>query len=359
MKMIFSIIITCCVPALASDNSTVIHGYVDVQGQWGRGQLELQPNSFYGGQPQLGFAVHKGALEFEHTSSKTSMHIDIPFHQTRTSPDSNNNLDLATERGQAYINGRPNEQWSWILGQFDTPWGYESNDTNTVIYRNLGIVYNVTPNTNTGFYLTRHYTPSIKAALFVGNSNQFAKHKLDRKLEQGVKLSIEKDSHFFHLGILMNQRKGTYTLTGGAEPYEYRQGALVDLQLGHRVMNRMIVWNAIYVHPDNKKTLHNGTITDTDPTYGLMLNVPIYNNKTNQWGLRAEHLWNDRSNEFVQAANASGNSSLLTKISLGYQEQVDEALKLKTTLDYLMANVGENGKDNRWLEGAIAGIYEF
>lgn len=341
----------------ALESTTEVKGYVDAQAQWGRGQLELQPNSFYGGQPGFGFAVHKGAFEFLHRSSKTQMHIDIPFHQTRTSPDNNNNLDLAKERAQAYITGTPNEQWSWMLGQFDTPWGYEGNDTNTIMYRNLGIIYNVTPNTNTGFYLTRHYTPFTKVALFVGNSNQFSKQKIDRKLEQGVRLSMQMGPHFFHLGVLFNQRKGKYSLTGNS--YEYQQGALVDLQLGHRVIDRMIVLNAIYIHPDNEKSLHNGIVADTNPTYGLMLDIPLYKDQVRQWGLRAEHLWNDRSNEFVQSVSASGNGSILTKVSLGNQRLVDEAFSIKTTLDYFMVNVGENGKDNRWVEGAIAGIYQF
>lgn len=346
-----------CFFSYADDPTTQVNGYVDVQGQWGRGNLELQPGTKYNGQPGFGFAVHKGAFEFQKSTRLHSMHIDIPFHQTRTTPDSNNNLDIAKERAQAYLSGQPNEGWSWKLGQFDTPWGYEGNDTNTIVFRDLGIVYNVTPNTNLGFYLTRHYTPLLKVALFVGNSNQTSQQKIDRQLEKGVKLSMEMGGNFVHLGVLMNQRKGKYTISG--VPYEYRQGALVDLQLGHRVLQRQIVLNAIYVHPDNAKVLHKGLVADTDPSWGLMLEVPLYEEENQIWSLRAEHLWNDRTNEFVQAVSASGNGSLLTKISIGRQITMDEALKIKTTVDYFQLNVGENGKDNQWLEGAVAGVFEF
>ena len=157
---------------------------------------------------------------------------------------------------------------------------------------------------------------------------------------------------FAKVGVLFNQRKGRYSVNGNI--YEYEQGALVDVQWG---IENIFVLNAIYVHPDNRKVLHEGQTTDTKGTYGVMLDLPLFDMDQGSWAIRLEWLRNDRTNSYM--SGYSGNDSELSKTSLGYKTQIDEFLSLKATADYFTLNVGENGRDNQWLEGAIAAIYEF
>lgn len=117
--------------AFAADSaSPVVGGFVDSQFHWSNTKANSR-----------GIHLHDGAIYFSHALGGSDLKIDVPFRlMTAGSP----NLSIGMVRGQAYVAHTYENGFRWKMGQFDTSFGFEMNDSADVFFTQQGSVYNFT-----------------------------------------------------------------------------------------------------------------------------------------------------------------------------------------------------------------------
>jgi hypothetical protein len=103
-----------------------------------------------------GFVLQDGALYISKESNNWGIFLDLPFAWGGDA--SNNNFKFATEKAQAYVTVSAPYGLGLSVGQFDTIFGFELNDTKDIAFTKPGIVFNAAlPVTHTGALVTYTY----------------------------------------------------------------------------------------------------------------------------------------------------------------------------------------------------------
>ena len=128
LRILCSIALISTSLAYAGDDAMSVGGFIDTQYQWN--------NS---GSP-TGVVVNDGAVYFSKKSGDAEAKVDLPFHNTDAG---NNSVHIGEGKAQAYLSYTcPKSAVSTKLGQFDTIFGFELNDTKDVFFASQGLVFN-------------------------------------------------------------------------------------------------------------------------------------------------------------------------------------------------------------------------
>lgn len=159
MKILYALTITAMAfasTAMAADgpeSATQLSAFVDPQYSWENRQV-----------PTEGFALFDAALYLTHTFASGEAKIDLPFNGSLA-----NNFDVTSGKAQAYFEYRHDFGFKWKLGQWDTPFGVEVNDTADIALTRQGRIFSVfLPLTHLGV-MTSYATEVIGVNLMAAN----------------------------------------------------------------------------------------------------------------------------------------------------------------------------------------------
>ena len=116
---------------------TKVSGFVDAQYHWVKDGANQ------------GFLVNDGALYINHDAGVCTAMIDVPFNSKDTAL-TGANFSIAAAKMQAFVSHKYNSGLGWKLGQFDSPFGLEANDSKDTAMARTGIVKTVLPAVITG-----------------------------------------------------------------------------------------------------------------------------------------------------------------------------------------------------------------
>lgn len=118
-----------------------IQGFVDVQSYWNNKEAKGSYTP----------ALNDAALYINHTMGAHSLTVDLPFS---AAVGTGNNFEFATTKAQAFINFGLGENTHLWLGQFDTPFGFELNDSKDLFFSRAGLISSkLMPVTHAGLLL--------------------------------------------------------------------------------------------------------------------------------------------------------------------------------------------------------------
>jgi hypothetical protein len=155
-------------------------GFIDFRyNQAEHSNLRFDPDDLY----YSGFNIGDGALYGEYKRKSLTITADIPFSSTHVidgsspiSPSSvissivqNNTLEIGQRKAQLFATYQFTPHLSIVAGQWDTPLGYEANDTAYRFFETMGVIgYDLTPYTHTGVMLDAKWDP-LEFKLFVAD----------------------------------------------------------------------------------------------------------------------------------------------------------------------------------------------
>lgn len=118
-----------------------VSGFIDAQYQI-RSSAQYSPK----------FLLQDSALYLTHVSDRMEAKLDIPVGMKTSSTSSD--FQVGTTKAQAYVQWKIDPKFRAKIGQFDTSYGFEGNDTVDLVLSRQGSVYNFcNPYTHTGLQL--------------------------------------------------------------------------------------------------------------------------------------------------------------------------------------------------------------
>lgn len=184
---------------------TKVGGYVAPMFTWGSSKTS-KTNTFQ---------LPEGAVYFSHSMDMAQVMVDIPFSATSTA---NNNLSIGGDRAQAYVAHKWEMGLSWRLGQFDTMYGYASNDlVDQSFAARSGLTNGMIPTTHTGLLFNYAFSDMLGLNVVVANpmnkSYREVAEKADgtadadntTKYDMGLQVTSNVDMFKFAVGWLMHR----------------------------------------------------------------------------------------------------------------------------------------------------------
>ena len=216
--------------AFAADEGVKVGGFVDAQYNWLNQPNYKNTNTFN---------VNDGALYLGKSLGAGEVFVDIPFRSKTEAEISggstnNSNFVVGADKAQAYVAWKYENGLSWKLGQFDSLYGFESNDSPDLVFAKQGLLYGNVPNTpnaldlagltavkpmvHTGLAVTYDLSELLGVTFLVANPNPQAK-MYDGNPDFGFKISSKFD--IFHTSV-----GGLFTRVGD------NKGSLFDIMAG-------------------------------------------------------------------------------------------------------------------------------
>lgn len=364
-------------PRAPTASGLVITGYIDIQHKWGHGVLELNPNVSMAGEP-TGFLVNQGAMVLNDEFEGVEMAVDIPFRSSNQmdtatgtyAGESSNELELATEEAQAYLKYQYDSGFYWQLGQFDSYFGLESNDTVDLLFTDTGILRDFLPRTHTGALVGYGFLP-FHVQLMVANSNSGTRQADDESAEYSLRLGWSQEPVQASIGMSYMKTNGEYILAPTNERIEYQPRLLLNGVVQARI-GKLELGGEIDIAQSRLETAQ--TVSgrkDHEMAMGYLIQGIFNFNSKLGAGVRYEYLRNDETNDFVQtvqAANAgtttiTGQDGYISKLTIGIRYFLNEELAAKVGVDLYNLNVGTDlpveGKSLTWMAAAAGMVYDF
>jgi hypothetical protein len=308
------------------------------------------------GNQESGFTFEEAALYVTAKKSEDfQFYLDLPLKRAKGSDNESNdaNFSLGLDRSQVYLKTPLFSGFNLTVGQFDTPYGVELNDSKDRIFAKTGLLYDYTlPVTHTGI-LFDYFSGPLSYKFLLANSNN--KGSLgsssdgDNHFEAGLTVGFSNESYRSQLGYLTRQIKKADDTHGG-------QRSLLDLTLGATwgIFSLDLEW--AQVTNDHKNTLTPSDSTDTEDPGHVVLVLPTVK-LGDSWllGLRYEILEKDPNgnNDPIAATFENANSLGLTA-----HFKLNEYTKLRAELtktEYETLN-GSKGDQTR---GLLMGLFSF
>jgi len=132
--------------------------------------------------------IRDGALYFNHAAGNSSFKFDMPFQAGGTD---NNDLLVGFDKAQVYLSHTYASGAAWRMGQFDSIFGLERNDTIDNFFVDQGVIYALTqPKTNTGVEASYKISDMLKAQAYVSGARDSGGEDLGTRPEFGAKVSM-------------------------------------------------------------------------------------------------------------------------------------------------------------------------
>lgn len=136
------------------------------------------------GNPNSGFALDDAAFQISYEDGPLSVYFDLPIRKADSFVDidgdgdadagvsNSNKMEIAENRAQAFLRYQLTPTFAYTLGQFDSYYGYETNDSNNRFFANEGLIYTqATPNTHAGLMLD-FFHQGFSSKLIVANPSE-------------------------------------------------------------------------------------------------------------------------------------------------------------------------------------------
>ena len=151
-------------PVAASANPFKYGGFFDFR--YSAFTAPFDPN-VVAANSEAGFGLEDGAFYLNYEKDKVAVVVDIAFRRskdvdinssaTKPNQSSNNNFAIGVDKSQLYLKYKLTGTWTADLGQFDTPFGVEVNDSKDRYFGKTGLLYDYfLPLTHTGLMLERN-----------------------------------------------------------------------------------------------------------------------------------------------------------------------------------------------------------
>jgi hypothetical protein len=253
----------------AEVSSLRLNGFVDAQVQSTTSQ-----------QITRGFMVNDGAIYLTTAAEGIDFLADLPFRLvTGGSP----NFEFATIKAQAYIGQKYANGIRWKLGQFDTPYGFEANDTHYVAFTRQGSVYNFTdPFVHTGLQLSYVTANLFSVNLVVGAPRDTGPLKAGTNPEFGAQVAL--------LGDLRFSLGGLASKSSANDKFSYYVDATAGINLGSLSIDAEVNYQRRQGESTTQATSPYPAGTELPAGIGSLLHV-VYNlNEGVSFGARGEYV---------------------------------------------------------------------
>ena len=291
-----------------------------------------------------GFVLNDGALYFDGKIKDVDYKVDIPFRTIYAlGPD----FAVGTTRAQAYVAQKYSNGLRWKFGQFDTTFGFESNDTADIAFSRQGIVYNYTdPFVHTGLMLGYDLSKELAFNFYFTNPN-----------DSGVlnKNGFQYGAQLLYTGSML---RGSF-------------GGLTNLDAPSQMMN-------VYYDVTAGATLgalaldgevsYNKSLTATPASYGYLLQALVTANDQLSFGVRGEMV-SYRSQAVTPAPSASTSTLFPSTIGpslfkqvlvyVGPQYALTSAVKLKFDYTFQQATLVDGATATTEHGMNLAMVYRF
>jgi hypothetical protein len=152
-----------------------------------------------------GFVVQDGALYLSHSLGNGEAKLDLPFQMLGTG--GNSNFAFANAKAQAYLTHACGSHITAKIGQWDTPYGVEVNDTADNFFSRQGLVYATNPVVHTGALLAYAPNDRFTANFFAANPHDTGNAN-GKNLEYGTQWSLGGPVRA-SVGAMLTRLKGT------------------------------------------------------------------------------------------------------------------------------------------------------
>lgn len=206
----------CAAEASAADLPVELGGFVD-----GQAQASTAVDSI------RGFMVNDGALYLSKTVQSVTFLIDMPFRLVQAGTP---NLEFAAVKAQAFVGQQFKNGFRWKVGQFDTSYGLEANDTVAVPFTRQGNVYNFTdPFVHLGFQAGYDFAETYAVNLLVASPSDSGTLGPSKRPQMGLQL-VKSGDRRFSIGALV-------TALPGLDRYSYYGDMTAGLTLGRVLLD--------------------------------------------------------------------------------------------------------------------------
>lgn len=148
-----------------------------------------------------GFLLNDGAIYVTSELKEVEFKVDIPFRMYTVG---NPNFEVGLTRAQAYVGQKLASGFKWKIGQFDTTFGFEGNDTVDITFSRQGNVYNYTdPFVHTGLFFGYDFSPELNLNFYVANPNDRGV-STNKNLQYGAQLVRSASDFRFAIGGMLN-----------------------------------------------------------------------------------------------------------------------------------------------------------
>jgi len=224
------------------------------------------PNFTHSGRPESGFSIEEAALYISAQATDFSFFLDLPVRREKTADgiSESNQLDLGLDRAQAYVKVPLKENLFLTLGQFDTPYGVELNDSKDRIFMKTGLLYDYAlPVTHTGVSVDGSVN-SLSYRVLAANSNNKGSFgdtaSGDNQTEFGGTLGFSNENLRSQIGYITRSINESNGEKGGTR-------SMLDVTFGFNWKDAAFDFEWASVQNDNKGTKKNGTAFMFLPTY--------------------------------------------------------------------------------------------
>lgn len=302
---------------------------------------------------ESGFGLDDGAVYLNYENNKVSAVVDLPFRRakeldvssTAITPQqsTNGNFFLGGDKAQAYIKYKVNPELNLYLGQFDTLYGVELNDSKDRTFAKTGIVYDYTlPVTHSGAML-EYMKDGVTYKLFAANPNNKGSFGTsttgDENTEYGAAINYSNEKYRLQVGHMQRSILK-------ADGSDYGTRSLTDITFGATLEKLSADFEYAMISDDSKNTI---TTTNTDKekngtgAFGL-INYKL--SDENNLGLRYEVVKDDPAGLSLKEIQSSG-------VSLSHRLQSDLTLKLEATTTHFENYTNQKWHDTRSLISAL------
>lgn len=298
------------VAAVASAASSFqFSGYFD----FGLNNLSVSNGANFTGGPESGFTLQDGAIYVGYQKDKLSFVLDVPFRRqenrdlgvtTAPNASNSNNAIFGADKFQLYAKYKINDEADVVIGQFDTIFGVEVNDSKDRYFEKTGLVYDsILPVTHAGamFEYTKSGAyfkgfaadPNNKGSLGTSTGNQG-----DTNYEYGGAVGYSNDNVRGQVGGMTRPVNKADLENGGKRN-------LLDVTAGATWKSFSIDFEYANLSDDSKNTLTSLNSTDVEKAGTGFLALASYQiTEPLSVGARYEQTSNDPSQQSWKAVQA-------------------------------------------------------
>lgn len=189
-----------------------VGGFVDAQYNW---QKQT-------GSDTSSFGVHDGALYLGKTMGMGEVMVDIPFAYSGTT----NEFKVGKDKAQAFVSWKYENGFGWKMGQFDSLYGAEANDSVDNVFSGTGKIKEFMPTTHTGLQVSYEMSDLLGLHLVVANSYNNGAQTAGKSPDFGFKLASKFDTFKASVGGLFFKEAG-------------KSGYIIDVNAGTKFMDKV------------------------------------------------------------------------------------------------------------------------
>lgn len=269
------------------------------------------------GHPESGFGLEDGAFYANYDKGNLSVVLDVAFRRskdydtsttaTRPNESSNNNFAIGVDKSQLYLRYKINPSLVFDLGQFDTIFGVEVNDSRDRVFGKTGLIYDYTlPVTHTGFMMEYSFLTNYYFKAFVANPNNKGTYGSstsgDDTTEVGGAVGYSSDNYHAQLGFMSRSINKASSLSSG-------ERTILDALVGGIFGKFSFDFEYTRLSDPSKNTLTSSNVNDNEKAGEGYFSLFSYKFTPDFLvGARIEYVRNDPTAQGIKSSSAAGGS---------------------------------------------------